>query len=193
MIQDRQSPPLNSWGERTRTHSQAKSRDVPQTSGGRFGVGPGSGSEPPNAPASMGDRKAAKYRILSMDQASGPRRGKTSGSAGIQDAPLTPDHAALDYEFPWGCSSAGRALRSQCRGRQFDPDQLHQNPLEKSRGFLLQTPPPGPSNPRPLRFLTVPSETLSPRFGGLCRPAGMSGLIAMRAEGSARGQHFRPS
>ena len=31
---------------------------------------------------------------------------------------------------PWGCSSAGRALHSHCRGRQFDPDQLHQTPRE---------------------------------------------------------------
>ena len=27
--------------------------------------------------------------------------------------------------FPWGCSSAGRAPRSQRGGRRFDPDQLH--------------------------------------------------------------------
>ena len=26
----------------------------------------------------------------------------------------------------WGCSSAGRARRSQCRGQGFDPPQLHQ-------------------------------------------------------------------
>src|SRR3954468_12873948 len=26
----------------------------------------------------------------------------------------------------WGCSSVGRARRSQRRGRRFDPDQLHQ-------------------------------------------------------------------
>lgn len=26
----------------------------------------------------------------------------------------------------WGCSSAGRALRSQCRGQGFDPPHLHQ-------------------------------------------------------------------
>ena len=25
----------------------------------------------------------------------------------------------------WGCSSVGRALRSQCRGREFDPPHLH--------------------------------------------------------------------
>ncbi len=26
----------------------------------------------------------------------------------------------------WGCSSVGRALRSQCRGREFESHQLHQ-------------------------------------------------------------------
>ena len=26
----------------------------------------------------------------------------------------------------WGCSSVGRALRSQCRGQEFEPPQLHQ-------------------------------------------------------------------
>ena len=25
----------------------------------------------------------------------------------------------------WGCSSVGRALRSQCRGREFESHQLH--------------------------------------------------------------------
>lgn len=28
-------------------------------------------------------------------------------------------------ETEWGCSSAGRASRSQCEGREFDPPQLH--------------------------------------------------------------------
>ena len=27
----------------------------------------------------------------------------------------------------WGCSSAGRARRSQCRGQGFDPPHLHQS------------------------------------------------------------------
>ena len=27
---------------------------------------------------------------------------------------------------PWGRSSAGRASRSQCEGREFDPPRLHQ-------------------------------------------------------------------
>ena len=37
----------------------------------------------------------------------------------------------LDVIFR-GCSSAGRALRSQCRGQEFDPPHLHQ--VLKTRG-----------------------------------------------------------
>ena len=33
---------------------------------------------------------------------------------------------------PWGRSSAGRARRSQCRGREFDPPRLH-HPIPKGR------------------------------------------------------------
>ena len=36
----------------------------------------------------------------------------------------------------WGRSSAGRASRSQCEGREFDPPRLH------------QFPPPNPSTPQ---------------------------------------------
>ncbi len=31
----------------------------------------------------------------------------------------------ITWTFRWGCSSVGRALRSQRRGRQFEPAQLH--------------------------------------------------------------------
>lgn len=31
----------------------------------------------------------------------------------------------------WGCSSVGRAVRSQRTGRRFDPDQLHNPNFEK--------------------------------------------------------------
>ncbi len=42
---------------------------------------------------------------------------------------------------PWGCSSAGRASRSQCEGREFDPPQLHQHPRRPGQpGLLLSTP-----------------------------------------------------
>ncbi|KDD98366.1 hypothetical protein L535_2481 [Bordetella bronchiseptica SBL-F6116] len=36
----------------------------------------------------------------------------------------------------WGGSSAGRASRSQCEGREFDPPPLHQTP----DGKALDTP-----------------------------------------------------
>src|SRR5512141_2315302 len=38
---------------------------------------------------------------------------------------------------PWGCSSAGRALRSQCRGREFDPHQLHHPQERRLEAALL--------------------------------------------------------
>ena len=34
-------------------------------------------------------------------------------------------HSACEFSRRWGYSSAGRALRSQCRGRGFDPHYLH--------------------------------------------------------------------
>jgi len=37
------------------------------------------------------------------------------------------------HYVPRGCSSVGRALRSQRRGRQFDPDQLHSLVLSDGR------------------------------------------------------------
>ena len=39
--------------------------------------------------------------------------------------------AGIPQYINWGCSSVGRALEWHSRGRQFDPDQLHQN----SKGF----------------------------------------------------------
>src|SRR4051812_33828170 len=32
---------------------------------------------------------------------------------------------AVVFRPSWGCSSAGRALQSHCRGQGFDPPQLH--------------------------------------------------------------------
>ena len=54
----------------------------------------------------------------------------------------------------WGCSSVGRAPALQAGGRQFEPDQLHQN-KETNRPFgrffvLLQTQRHPPRNHRPL-------------------------------------------
>lgn len=40
-------------------------------------------------------------------------------------------------DIGWGGSSAGRALRSQCRGREFDPPPLHQfTDILKSHGNM---------------------------------------------------------
>ena len=36
----------------------------------------------------------------------------------------------------WGCSSVGRASRSQCEGRRFDSAQLHQTKKPLSSGFF---------------------------------------------------------
>ena len=38
-------------------------------------------------------------------------------------------HSACEFSRRWGYSSAGRALRSQCRGRGFDPHYLHQTTM----------------------------------------------------------------
>ncbi len=40
----------------------------------------------------------------------------------------------LGLLLKWGCSSVGRALRSQCRGQRFDPAQLHYPPCG---GFFI--------------------------------------------------------
>ena len=42
----------------------------------------------------------------------------------------------------WGCSSVGRALRSQCRGREFESHQLH-HPLHQRCFGWQATESPG--------------------------------------------------
>lgn len=42
---------------------------------------------------------------------------------------------ALAVRTVWGCSSAGRASRSQCEGQGFDPPHLHQ--IANPRQFRL--------------------------------------------------------
>ena len=37
------------------------------------------------------------------------------------------------------CSSVGRALRSQCRGREFESHQVHQPFAGKTRPFVVKT------------------------------------------------------
>ena len=54
---------------------------------------------------------------------------------------------ALRFKSSWGGSSAGRASRSQCEGREFDPPPLHHNVRKygPSRPVFLEThhPPSG--------------------------------------------------
>ena len=46
--------------------------------------------------------------------------------------PTAPERRFLYSKlFLWGRSSAGRALRSQCRGRGFEPPRLHHNHLHQ--------------------------------------------------------------
>ena len=43
----------------------------------------------------------------------------------------------LGYAKFWGCSSVGRAPALQAGGRQFEPDQLHQNNISRPFGRFL--------------------------------------------------------
>ena len=49
--------------------------------------------------------------------------------------PLTLRVALTRFSRPRGCSSAGRALRSQCRGQGFDPPQLHRGRQKTGDGY----------------------------------------------------------
>ena len=55
-------------------------------------------------------------------------RGKLLYSA----ACLSKELESLSAKF-WGCSSVGRAPALQAGGRQFEPDQLHQNKTKPKR------------------------------------------------------------
>ncbi len=73
----------------------------------------------------------------------------SSGSRSIlrTDSALSPQHSALHPG--WGASSAGRARRSQRRGRGFKSPALHQRPLQSEKDL---NPRPGvPKGVRPLR------------------------------------------
>ena len=41
----------------------------------------------------------------------------------------------------WGRSSVGRASRSQCEGREFDPPRLHQLSIGKSLAYAVTSIP----------------------------------------------------
>src|SRR5260221_4882744 len=59
----------------------------------------------------------------------GPSR-PANASLRRRPAALSERGIAAKITTTWGCSSAGRASRSQCEGREFDPPQLHQHTLK---------------------------------------------------------------
>ena len=100
----------------------------------------------------------------------------------------------------WGCSSAGRAPRSQRGGRRFDPDQLHQ-PLPKQlqsgvlrrqggSGFRLRAQTPA----RRLKFDPAQLHQPLPKRlqSGVLRRQGGSGF-RLRAQAPARRLKFDPA
>src|SRR5881628_3952243 len=57
--------------------------------------------------------------------------GPQSGTGLVAPARAeTGEGIAAKIAATWGCSSAGRASRSQCEGREFDPPQLHHRPVD---------------------------------------------------------------
>ena len=74
------------------------------------------------SPAGRGRRAGARWGALSNTL--GQKLCALSGSRINNCAFLRPP-ISLELRPSWGGSSAGRALRSQCRGREFDPPPLH--------------------------------------------------------------------
>lgn len=83
-------------------------------------------------------------------------------------------HSACEFSRRWGYSSAGRALRSQCRGRGFDPHYLHQATKQTEQVTVRQNK----SNPNKFKgsnnhkdqYLfkqTWQSETLKAKFDSI--------------------------
>ena len=61
----------------------------------------------------------------------GRRPGQGGGPQPVSKSALRmppPWLRLLNFAASWGRSSAGRASRSQCEGREFDPPRLHQHP-----------------------------------------------------------------
>src|ERR1700712_3250579 len=58
------------------------------------------------------------------------------------------NQAVLESFSRWGGSSAGRASRSQCEGREFDPPLLHHASTIKpaSAGFIISGPSVDPGH-----------------------------------------------
>src|SRR5215472_2387495 len=80
--------------------------------------------------------------------------------------------------FGWGCSSVGRAPRSQRGGRRFDPDHLHHlfayrrarpsatrtcEPRQDRKVAAVSKPPGVPLAPWPFNFSRRPGSPMAPR------------------------------
>src|SRR5918994_1878577 len=108
-------------------------------------------SQPPRARASWpafrrsaGDEsRAVGVRVSEYEGSSKVRLEGLLGYDGDGSRPLTSvDRTAACRYFTrpsrpiqrpsWGCSSAGRALQSHCRGQGFDPPQLHDEDATQS-------------------------------------------------------------
>lgn len=111
---------------------------------------------------------------------------------------------------PWGGSSAGRALRSQCRGREFDPPPLHhiRSPSGKARraspfsafedfdglrasSLLRAFPTPRGSSPALLRGGVAPARHQVRRSGAFLFPnlASLSVSVSVRSANIAEKPH----
>gem|GEM_PF-4721256 len=101
---------------------------------------------PPRDNARAGD--GATRRRGERPEPDGP---VSPGAASCSSSPCRPV-AASPFRNRWGCSSVGRALPSQGRGRRFDPAHLHQ-PLmttpRRQRSVRGPTGGRGPKRPAP--------------------------------------------
>lgn len=89
----------------------------------------------------------------------------------------------------WGGSSAGRVLRSQCRGREFDPHPLHH--LSKDRPFSVGLFPARSPSTGALPALALLS--VAPRFWRHFPRISFSVLcLALKRSRARIGTSFRP-
>ena len=82
------------------------------------------GSDPGPACSRLLGLRALRKRARAVH----PRQQSCECIAQRSPTALSERWIAAKITATWGCSSAGRASRSQCEGREFDPPQLHQHP-----------------------------------------------------------------
>ncbi len=131
-------------------------------------------------------------------------RQKTGARAGFTGVLR---HPGIDESgITWGGSSAGRASRSQCEGREFDPPPLHHYSKNQQFSIVFFRPFPQcwrgfgpccdgrrrPGQPRGGRFFVLSSHPFSSFCGGGLRTcSGDVGCLRFRCSGTAplrRGQ-----